>query len=190
MADELTEPMAILLSLILFATLTQSAPQRPVTPLSFQVKEFKESFNSQQQRPRLVGVFSPTCAHCLQTCSELQEILDRNPDLDLAVFILWGPYMFNRDNQRLAQRATPYLPDTRVQHFWDVWRFAGRTYSDQLEIPEEHAWDMFVFYGPNLKWEEKAPEPTFWMQNRNLEKGDPYDQEALEEKILRQDVLP
>jgi hypothetical protein len=176
--------MSILLSLLLAATITQAVPQREVTALSFHVTEFKEVFNSLKGKPRLVGVFSPTCSHCLQTCSELQQILDRHPNLDLAVFLLWGPYMRNRDNQRLAQRATPYLPDQRVHHFWDVWRFAGRTYSDQLGIPEEEAWDMFVFYKPLLEWEETAPGPTFWMQNRNLETGEAYDPESLEKEIL------
>jgi hypothetical protein len=92
---------------------------------------------------------------------------------------MWAPFM-RRDTLDLAKRATGYLPDKRVRHFWDLWRFASRTYSEQMEIPEHQAWDMFVFYKPHLVWQEVIPEPTFWMQNRDLDSGIQYSQEDLE----------
>jgi hypothetical protein len=90
-----------------------------------------------------------------------------------------------RDSRRLAQRASAYISDSRVQHFWDLWRFGTRTYSEQLGIPPQEAWDMFTFYKPHLIWRSTIPEPTFWMQNRNLEKGLPYNKEELEAEMLK-----
>jgi len=157
----------------------QGAPNIEISTLSFDAKAFKTAFNAAADRPRLVGVFSPTCGHCLQACSELQEILNENPDARLEVFLLWSPFM-RRDTLGLAQRATGYLPDKRVKHYWDLWKYASRAYEQQLKVPKGHAWDMYVFYKPHLLWQESMPEPTFWLQNRGLEVGTPYTQEDLQ----------
>ena len=163
----------------LLAIFLQSAAGVDVVTLSFDAKDFKTAFNAAADRPRLVGVFSPTCGHCLQACSELQEILKEKPEARLKVFLLWAPFM-QRDTLSLAQRATGYLPDARVEHFWDLWKYAAKTYEEQLKIPRGHAWDMFVFYKPHLVWQDSMPEPTFWMQNRGLDVGIPYSEESLQ----------
>jgi hypothetical protein len=163
--------------------LLQGATSVDVATLTFDAKDFKEAFNASADRPRLVGVFSPTCGHCLQACSELQEILNRKPGARIKVFLLWAPFM-QRDTLSLAKRATGYLPDSRVQHFWDLWRFASKSYEKQLKVPRGHAWDMFVFYKPHLVWQDSMPEPTFWLQNRSLEVGIPYSAEDLEEGLM------
>ena len=95
---------------------------------------------------------------------------------------MWAPFM-QRDSQSTAQRASVYMPDPRVQHFWDLWRYTTRTLSAHLNIPFGDAWDMFAFFEPRLAWKEGLPEPTMWMQNRNLKVGIPYSQEALEEEL-------
>ena len=169
--------MTILL-LSLFAFVAQSVADIEIQTLSFDGNGFKQAFNAASEQPRLVGVFSPTCGHCLQACSELQEILNEKPDARLEVFLLWAPFM-QRDTLGLAQRATGYLPDRRVRHFWDLWKYAARIYEDQLKVPKGNAWDMFVFYKPHLTWQDSLPEPTFWMQNRSLDVGTPYSQEDL-----------
>jgi len=168
----------ILLAFLAF--FSQSAADIEIQTLSFDAKAFKTAFNAAADRPRLVGLFSPTCGHCLQACSELQEILKENPEARLKVFLLWAPFMHKRDNLSLAQRATGYLPDSRVKHFWDLWKSASKAYEAQLKIPKGHAWDMFVFYKPHLTWQESMPEPTFWLQNRGLDVGTPYSQEDLQ----------
>jgi hypothetical protein len=162
-----------------FAFFLQVAANVDVVTLSFDARGFKEAFNAAADRPRLVGVFSPTCGHCLQACSELQEVLNEEPEARLKVFLLWAPFM-HRDTLGLARRATGYLPDNRVTHFWDLWKYVSKSYEKQLKVPKGHAWDMFVFYKPNLVWRESLPEPTFWLQNRGLEVGTPYSQEDLE----------
>ena len=87
------------------------------------------------------------------------------------------------DTKGAAVRATSYASDSRVQHFWDLWKFGSRTYAQQLGIPEREAWDMFVFYKPHLVWKNAPPDPTFWMQARNLEVGEKYTQDELETKL-------
>ena len=62
--------MYLLLAVFLATLLTQGIAVRPITALSIQARELKESFNTSEDKPRLVGVFSPTCGHCLQACSE------------------------------------------------------------------------------------------------------------------------
>jgi hypothetical protein len=157
----------------------QSTANVEIATLSFDARDFKTAFNASEGQPRLVGVFSPSCGHCLQACSELQEILSQRPEARLKVFLLWAPFM-QRDTLILAQRATGYLPDSRVEHFWDLWKYAARTYEEQLKVPKGQAWDMFVFYKPHLVWQESIPEPTFWLQNRGLDVGTAYTQENLQ----------
>jgi hypothetical protein len=77
------------------------------------------------------------------------------------------------------------MPDKRVHHFWDLWRFGTRTYSEQLGIPAREAWDMTVIYEPQVVWQEKGPEPAVWFQNRELRVGKPYSKDALEAEIKK-----
>lgn len=88
------------------------------------------------------------------------------------------------DTRTTAALATRYVPDMRVRHFWDLWKFGSRTYSQQLKVPADQAWDMFVFYKPHIVWTEFPPEPTFWMQARHLDVGQPYSQDDLEKALV------
>ncbi len=116
--------------------------------------------------------------------SEVQEILSRYPQARIRVFVLWAPYL-QQDSRQTAQRAAAYIGDSRVRHFWDLWRFGSRVYAEQLPVPLQEAWDMLAFYKPHLVWREGPPPPTFWMQNRGLSAGTPYTKQALEEELRR-----
>ena len=109
-------------------------------------------------------------------------MLSKYPKAKIKVFVMWVPFM-QRDSQSTAQRASVYMPDRRVRHFWDLWRYSTRTLSTQLNIGVGDAWDMLAFYEPRLAWEDGLPKPTLWMQNRNLKVGTPYSQAALEEEL-------
>ncbi len=98
--------------------------------------------------------------------------------------MVWTPLLRN-DNRGAAQRAATYLADSRAQHFWDLWSYANRTYAQQLDLPVQEAWDLFVLYKPQVRWSSAMPEPTFWMQHRDLEKGEPYTQEKLEAELRK-----
>lgn len=87
------------------------------------------------------------------------------------------------DTQGAARQASVYLSDQRVSHFWDLWKFGSRTYAKEFGIPENQAWDMFVFYKPYVTWGDSPPEPTFWMQARNLDVGEHYTKADLEAQL-------
>lgn len=100
------------------------------------------------------------------------------------MLVLWAPYL-RRDSRLSAQRGSLYLQDSRVSHFWDLWRFGSRTFANQLGVPIEQAWDMFVVYGPRSLWNKTAPTPEAWFQNRALKVGVPYSMEALEAELKK-----
>ncbi|UCF35615.1 MAG: hypothetical protein JSU96_12335 [Acidobacteriota bacterium] len=172
--------------LLLSVLLATAVPgDRPVTPLTVQGESFVQRFNQAEEVPRVVGIFSPTCGHCLQACSDFEEILERYPEAQIESFILWAPYS-ELDNVGQAKRAAEgYVPDSRVQHFWDVWKFGSRSYSERLRIVPEDTWGVFLFYAPGVKWEEEAPKPTFWMQNRSLRVGTPFSKKGFEAKLKK-----
>jgi hypothetical protein len=177
-----TAPVTAGVCLAAFPLLVGS--DRPqVTPLSFGAETFVQSFNAASGRPRLVGVFSPTCAHCLQTCADVQEILERHPEALLEVFILWAPLEPGDNLGLAASAASTYLPDRRVRHFWDLWKFASRSYSNPFRIPLADAWGLLIFYGGDARWEREPPAPEFWMQSRRLRVGTAYSKRLLERKL-------
>lgn len=154
-----------------------------VTPLDLKGTAFTDFFDAEKPRPRLVGVFSPTCGHCLEACAGLQSILEKFPGADLRVMILWAPYGKLDNLNEIGRAAVAYIPDSRVKHYWDVWKFGSRHYSPVLRIPEGDAWGLFVFYRPGIVWEEDEARPTFWLQNRNLRVGTSYSRRMLERKL-------
>ena len=71
------------------------------------------------------------------------------PDARVKVLVLWAPIQ-EADNRFAAQKATAYLNDLRVDHFWDLWNFGMNHYTKKLNYPEgKTAWDIFVLYKPH-----------------------------------------
>ena len=99
--------------------------------------------------------------------------------------MLWSPIL-QRDNQSTALEASAFLDDPRVEHFWDLWGFGLQNFTSQLRYPRgDTAWDIFVLYKPKLTWGARPPDPTLWMQNRNLSHGTKYSQELLEREFSK-----
>jgi len=57
--------------------------------------------------------------------------------------VLWTPLLPN-DNKFTAQRATRYLADSRVSHFWDTWSYGKNQYHQKFGAPLLESWDLFV----------------------------------------------
>ena len=170
---------------VVITALAAASPQgSSLQKLSFTAQEFLDSFNENSDMHRLVMVTSPTCPHCLKAIVELQQILEKHPDGKLKVMLLWGPLM-QTDTSAVTRRAMQYIRDERVDHYWDLWRWGYRTYTENLDIPEFEAWDLFIFYEAGKTWKETPPVPTFWMENRTVEYGPPYSQEAMEKELLK-----
>ena len=99
--------------------------------------------------------------------------------------VLWSPIL-RRDNKNSAEAAAAYLPDSRVEHFWDLWSFAVKLFTQQFRYPEgETAWDIFIVYEPQLRWKNGPPDPTVLLQHRNLEIGSKYTQDRLQQELER-----
>jgi hypothetical protein len=83
-----------------------------------------------------------------------------------------------------ATRATSYMADRRTEHFWDLWSFALNAYTKLLDYPgTETAWDVFLVYKPHLRWKDKPPEPTSWLQAHGLDIGLEYTPGLLEQEL-------
>ena len=116
---------------------------------------------------------------------EANQVLQRMPKAKVKVMTLWSPVL-RRDSQEAAERATAYLSDRRVEHFWDLWGFGIRTYSKQFKYPQgKKAWDIFVLYQSELTWNEKPPKTVVLMQHRDLKIGTKYSQDFLYKELVR-----
>lgn len=112
-------------------------------------------------------------------------MLEKHPRARVKVLVIWS-LIRNADSQRAAQSASAYLPDPRAEHFWDLWNFSVKNYTQQLRFPADQiAWNIFVLYKPHLVWRERAPEPSLWMQSLGLDHGTPYSPEQLEKELQR-----
>ena len=95
----------------------------------------------------------------------MRQILRSRPGAPIRVFVLWSPILGN-DNRAAAEKASGFLPDARVQHYWDLFSFASRAYTRQFRFPAGRvAWDVFVLYQPGAVWRDAPPPPAAWMQN-------------------------
>ena len=150
--------------------------------VSLEGDPFLKEFNEASDSLRLVGIYSPTCGHCLSACADLQQFLEEHPKAKVRVFLLWSPFM-GFDTQVTARRSTRYLTDSRVTHLWDVWRFGSRSLAMLFDIPLLEAWDLYAAFPPGVKWEEETPQPAFWLQARELKKGIPYTPAELETQL-------
>jgi len=156
--------------------------REPLPEVSLEGEPFIQEFNDSFDYLRLVGIYSPTCGHCLSACADLQQFLEAHPDARIKVFLLWSPFM-GFDTQVTARRSTRYLNDSRVTHLWDVWRFGSRSMALHFDIPLLEAWDMYIAYAPGVKWQEESPDPAFLLQGRDLNRGIPYTPDELENQL-------
>lgn len=95
-----------------------------------------------------------------------QEVLDKQPKADLAVYAIWFS-MYPTD----AREHWPgdVLTDPRVVHVWDEGKTVGRWYMSRVaDIESARApgsgglggnvlWDAFLVYGPEAHWRD-APD--------------------------------
>ena len=166
----------------IFFVQLNSLGQAGLPEVSLEGDPFLKEFNEASDSLRLVGIFSPTCGHCLSACADLQQFLEEHPQANIKIFLLWSPYM-GFDTSVTARRSTLYLTDSRVTHLWDVWRFGSRSFSMLLDIPLMEAWDMYAAFPPGDKWDGEAPQPAFWLQGRELKRGIPYTPEDLKTQL-------
>jgi len=89
-----------------------------------------------------------------------REVLSKDSDPDLRVYMVWVPKQ--RGLERDVASATTQYPDPRAMHFWDGQGVLMRGYRETLKTPEE-AWDVFLLYGPDARWDDTTPPaPEYW----------------------------
>ena len=84
-----------------------------------------------------------------------KKILEKNPKLDVAVYAVW----FNMiPTDARSEWPTDRLADSRVTHFWDAQKVAGRWYASHVTRPgsDRVEWDAFFLYGRPAMWPDPA----------------------------------
>ena len=69
-----------------------------------------------------------------------EQILERYPDADLAVF-----------------SVTHAIVDWRVTHFWDNEQILNNDLARAFELGEGLVWDVYFLFGPNAAWDDGPP---------------------------------
>jgi len=161
----------------------QPGEPQVVNVLSFNGAEFIKAFNATADRPRIIMVLAPTCGHCIGAASQVRKVLEEMPAAKVKVFVMWTPIMAN-DTRSAAVSSSAYIPDPRVEQYWDLWNFTSKVLTQQLPYKDpEIAWDMLVLYKPHLIWREGPPEPTLFLENRGLKIAEPVKAETVKAEL-------
>lgn len=73
-----------------------------------------------------------------------ENILERHPDADLRVYVVWVPRV--PTDERFQVAGT--IVDDRATHYWDN----ERRIEDHFAAAGGAAYDFFVLYGPGDAW--------------------------------------
>jgi hypothetical protein len=100
-----------------------------------------------------------------------QDILERRPDTNLAIYAVWFN-MYPGDAR--VKWPAELLTDRRVSHYWDERRLVGvrlllnlpglldRQAPGTLPPDADALWDTFLVYAPRDQWNEPFPRPVSW----------------------------
>jgi hypothetical protein len=93
---------------------------------------------------------------CLAGASWVQSnILSRNPDPALRVFVVWVPFM-----QGTRGAINPSIfPDRRVTYLWDQNVVSGQWFSRHVTGQPGPTWDYYLLFAPRARW-DAAPGPV------------------------------
>ena len=93
---------------------------------------------------------------CLAGASWVQNnILSRNPDPALRVFVVWVPFL---QGTRGAINASVF-PDSRVTYLWDQNAVSSQWFSQHVTGQQGPTWDYYLLFGPRARW-GAAPGPV------------------------------
>ena len=83
-----------------------------------------------------------------------ENVLERYPDADLAVYAVWLPMLATDARDEWEQAA---LPGERVRHYWDGERTIGTWLGEQDLGGLGSAgvvWDAYFVFGPDAGWDD------------------------------------
>lgn len=155
------------------APATQTA--QPFQPLKDRLT-LREPFNLAGEKTRIIAFLSPSCQRCLKNAGEIQrEVLAKNPDAPLAVFIVWLKVL-QADNELAVVSATATLPDPRVKHYWDPERVLNAQLLDAITFDVNLGiYDIFLLYDGTARWGKRLPRPGYWMHEMKGAPGPWWD---------------
>jgi hypothetical protein len=91
-----------------------------------------------------------------------ENAFEKYPDVDSSASIIWLPILEN-DTLDATIPSVKFLCDSRIQHFYDNKKAAGKAIARNVGWDEKVAWDIYLFYQPYVEWTDKPPRPTYWM---------------------------
>jgi hypothetical protein len=137
----------------------------PAAPAQASVLErLKDQFNQDRGALRLVVLVSPTCPACTSGAEWIQEyVMKRNPKLNLRVYAVWFE-MYPGDSPQAFPKARTFLPDSRVNHYWDQPKDVGRWFVKALpsDYKGEIQWDAFYLYDKDSVWDDEPSSLLVW----------------------------
>jgi len=153
----------------------QDQEESVIEPLSPSLENFKQIFNQNTSKVRIVSIPNPACLACVKGQRFINGLFTETFPLDtnlmgLTVWISINGWGTRSDAQRLA----PENKDTRMRHFWDEDMNLGKHFRKPLGLDKDYetAWDVYLVYAPGIEWlGDEAPKPSFWMHQLAKESG-------------------
>lgn len=101
---------------------------------------------------------------------------------DVKIYSVWVPILPS-DGEFAVGRATKYLPDDRVTHYWDAQGELVRGFAPVLAVPK--AWDVYLLYDRGAEWKDMAPKPGFWQEQLGISEETQLDGDKLTAEMNR-----
>lgn len=106
------------------------------------------------------------------------------PDRDVEVYSVWVPILAS-DAQVTVGRATKFLPDSRVTHYWDSESELVNGFAPILGLGDRPAWDVYLLYDKDADWTDAPPKAVFWQEQLGISDETTLDTEKMSVKINR-----
>lgn len=149
------------------------ASQPPMDVLDFDnFDEMKSAFNDASDRTRVVLMVSPSCPHCLQGASAIQQVLTDHAATPMRIIVVWMR-VTHSDRAAPNSLVLARVSDRRAIQFWDPNRMVSRAMLTQLPPDTAIAmadtsgntppviWDLIAMWRPGVVWTDRVPVPDF-----------------------------
>lgn len=104
------------------------------------------------------------------------------PDRDVKVYSVWVPILAS-DAKLTVGRATKFLPDSRVTHYWDGESELVRGFAPVLGLGDRPAWDVYLLYDKDTEWTDSPTKPVFWQEQLGISDETTLDTAKMSEAI-------
>ncbi len=108
---------------------------------------------------------------------------DKLKGQEVKIYSVWVPILPS-DGEFAVGRATKYLPDNRVTHYWDGNGELVKSFAPVLGIKGD-AWDVYLLYDQDAEWKDTPPKPGFWQEQLGISDETQLDGDKLTVEINR-----